>query len=586
MNNKTCGGIWVWAMIVVALLLGSCAQTSSNSEDEAVRWAEATLQNLTLEKRVAQLICTDISGIYLSEDDPKFQQWLKLAGDHGVGGFVLYGGTPRDVALLVNRLQQEATVPLLVSADFEGGPGQQVTGASEFPSNMAFAATGDEELMYRAAKIMAGEGLAMGIHLTYTPVSDLSIDPDNPQESVRSFGGDIGLIGRLLNAYVKGYHEVGMLTTAKHFPGRGNMRALVNFSGFNYLREPAAQLNQHEFKAFQLAIDAGVDFIMTEHIAVPMVADGSMLPASVEPKLVKGVIRDQLGFKGIITTDDLWYDHVTNRFGTEEVALKALEAGHDIVLKPKDPVATIKAIVDAVKSGRIPEEQINQSVMKLLVHKANLGLHQSKLVDVSRVGQVVGTVAHHAVIQEVADRSVTLIKNEGVLPRKEWDPKKTVHIILQKEEIQPTVRDLTMKMTAAFEGLTTFVLKPDLNTSIYETVKKRTKEADLILLSFMIQRTRHGDSAPIREEDLILIQEIIRDKPGNVMGMSFGNPHLIRKIPAIPCFLIGYGETGWYGNQSVYFDSFIKILKGDLIPSGKLPLTISSEFPIGFGLSY
>jgi len=429
---------------------------------------------------------------------------------------------------------------------------------------MAFAATRDTNLMYRAAKIMAEEGRAMGIQLTYTPVTDVSISPDNPQESVRSFGGDINLNGRMLKAYVKGYHEIGMLTTAKHFPGRGNMRAFPDFPGFNFLAEPAAEIEKNEFRAFQYAVDAGVDFIMTEHVAVPSVTGGSKLPASMEPKLIKGIIRDKLGFKGIITTDDLWYDYVIARFGQEEAAVKALQAGHDIVLKPKDPVATIRAIVDAVKTGRIREEQINNSVYKLLVYKAKLGLHKNRLVDEDRIGQMVGTVAHQKVIQEVADRSVTLLLNENVFPLKAWDPRTTVHMTLQKDDDQPAVKELVLKMTAAFPGITNFSLKPGQGQPYYQNVLKAAATAEMVILSLFIQRTRHGVAAPIREEDLKLINQLIAAKPGKVIAMSFGNPYLIMKIGNIPAFLTGYGETGWYGNQPVYFDSFIRILKGEL----------------------
>src|ERR1043165_5559447 len=159
-----------------------CLNVTGNAQSDPADLAKKTLASLTLEKKAAQLVCTEISGNYIADDDPKYQSWLSLARDHGVGGFVIYGGTPHSVAILLNKLQQAASVPILISTDFEGGPGQQVMGASEFPSNMAFAAAGDPDLMYRAAKIMGSEGRALGIHLTYTPVSDVSLSPDNPQE--------------------------------------------------------------------------------------------------------------------------------------------------------------------------------------------------------------------------------------------------------------------------------------------------------------------------------------------------------------------------------------------------------------------
>ena len=554
--------------------------------DEAGKWADETLAGLTLEKKIGQMICTEISGGYIAEDDPSLKQWVRLARDYGVGGFVLYGGTPRDVAHLLNRLQREAELPILMAADFEGGPGQQITGASEFPANMAFAAAGSEALMYEAAKVGAMEGRAMGIHLTYSPVVDVSLRPENPAESVRSFGADLDLLGRMVRAYVQGYQENGMLTTAKHFPGRGDVELMPSFPGFSYINKQAKDVEGQEFRAFKHAINAGVTFVMSEHIAVPSVTDGSELPASVEKKLATGWLRDRLGFKGILTTDDLWYDHVIKRFGPVDVAVMAVEAGHDVILKPKDPIATIQGLVAAVKSGRIAEARIDQSVRKLLYWKARLNLHKNRLVDEERVNALVGTPAHLAVVQRVADQSLTLLKNDGILPLKAGWLGSTVNISVQKSEFDPSPAALATKLAAAFPGIQNFILRPDIDPTVYDKVWPAAAEADLVILSLFVQRSRLADPAPFREGDLAFIKKIIAAKPKAVIAMSYGNPHLIRKIENVSVFLAGYGERGWFGNQTAYFDSFIKLLKGELKPNGKLPVKVSDKYPLGSGLSY
>ncbi len=554
--------------------------------DPAADLAKKTLASLSLEKKAAQIVCAEISGNYITDDDPRFQSWLTLARDHGIGGFVIYGGTPHSVAILLNKLQQAASIPILISTDFEGGPGQQVAGASEFPSNMAFAATGDPDLMYRAAKIMGQEGKALGIHLSYTPVSDVSVSPDNPQESGRSFGGDMELMKKMLNAYVKGYHESGMLTTSKHFPGRGDMKGGPSYPSFTTLNKSAAELESNEFTAFKNAVDAGVDFMMTEHIAIPSITGGSTLPASVEPKLVKGVIREKLGFKGIITSDDLWYDHVTSRFGKEEVAVMALQAGHDIVLKPKDPVATIQAIAAAVRNGKLTQAQIDESVYKLLYKKYSLALDRNKFVSIDNISKTVGTIEHKAVIQEVADKSVTILKNDNVLPLKNFNAAKTLHITIQKEDDQPNVRQLIRELNISLPGIHHFSLKPGIDKSTYAEIEKTAAGSDHVIISLFVQRDRHGDAAPLRNEDIELLRKLVQSKKNNVLIMSFGNPHLIRKITFAPSYLVGYGEGGFYGNQTVYFNSFIRILTGELKPSGKLPIKVSEQIGIGWGLTY
>ena len=549
-------------------------------------WVEQTLARLTLEKKIGQLICPDITAGYVAEGDPRLERWIRLARDFGVGMFVLYGGTPRDVASLLNRLQSEADIPILMAADFEGGPGQQVIGASEYPANMAFAAVGSEDLMYRAAAAAAVEGRAMGIHLTYTPVVDIAWRPENPTESVRSFGGDLDLLGRLVRAYVRGYHDNGMLTSAKHFPGRGDVERMPDNSVWTWINKPAEAVAGQEFTAFKHGIDAGVDFVMSEHIAVPSVTGGSELPASVERQLATGWLRDSLGFEGILTTDDLWYDHVVARFGAEEVALRAFEAGHDIILKPKDPVATIAAMVAAVRSGRIAEGRVDGAVRKLLHLKARLNLHNNRFVDESRVSEFVGMPAHLAIVQEVADRSLTLLRNDGVLPVASNRPAGAVNINIQKPEADPSPAALAAELSAAFPGIRSFTFRPDLDATVYERAWLAVTEADLVILSFFVPRDRLGDATPIRERDLAFIQRVIAAKPGGVVAVSYGNPHLIRKIPEVSAFLVGYGERGWFGNQQVYFKSFIKALTGEIEPSGRLPVRVSERFPIGSGLGY
>jgi beta-N-acetylhexosaminidase len=553
---------------------------------EAAAWVDATLAGLTLEGKIGQIVTSDIAGWYVADGDPRLARWTALARDHGLGMFVLYGGTPRDVAHLTNRLQRAAKLPLLISADFEGGPGQQVAGASEYPANMAFAAAGDEDLMARAAAAAAVEGRAMGIHLTYTPVVDIAWRPDNPAESVRSFGGDLDLLGRMVRAYVRGYHENGMLTSAKHFPGRGDVGDFPGHPGWAWIGKPAAEVEAQEFRAFKHGIDAGVDFVMTEHIAVPSVTDGSDLPASVEAKLVTGWLKGKLGFKGVVTSDDLWYDHVVARFGAEEVAVRAFEAGHDVILKPKDPVATIAALAEAVRSGRVPESRVDEAARKVLTLKARLGLHEARFVDEARVGEAVGTPAHQALVQEVADRSLTLLKNEGAvvpLARRAGAWPKIVNVGVQKAAEDPSPAQLAAKLAAAFPGTRSFTLRPDQDPAYRETVRKAASEADVVVLSLFVPRDRMGDAAPLRDADLALIARICAAKPGAVVAMSYGNPHLVRKLPGVAAFLVGYGERGWFGNQAVYFDSFLKALKGELAPGGRLPVRVSDAYPIGAG---
>jgi beta-N-acetylhexosaminidase len=424
----------------------------------------------------------------------------------------------------------------------------------------------------------------MGIRLTYSPVVDLSTQPEGPAESVRSFGSDVNLLGRLVKAYIRGYMDGGMLATAKHYPGRGNVEAWPAQPLFTMIKKSAAQMESEDLAAFKKAIEAGVPLVMTEHIVVPSLTDGSDFPASVEPKLATLWLREKLGFQGILTTDDLWYDHVVNRFGPVEVGVKALQAGHDLLLKPKDASAMIRGVVEAVKAGQVSEAHVNQAVRKLLSWKARLRLPANRYVDESKVNATVGTQEHWALAQEVADRSLTLLKNDGVLPIPPDALKNAVNISIQKLESDPSPPMLSMKLKAAFPSIRDFTLRPDLDPAGYTRVFEAAKAADLVVLSLFVQRDRLGDATPLRAGDVSLINRIVEAKPKRVVAMSYGNPHLIRRLNTVPAFIVGYGERGWFGNQPIYFDSFIKWVRGEIKAEGRLPVNISDEYRVGSGI--
>jgi beta-N-acetylhexosaminidase len=555
------------------------------SHEEAIAWAEKTLAGLSLKQKIGQMICEQMRGDVV-QDSSEFEKLLKLARESEIGAFVIYGGSPVETATVINRLQQESKFPLLMTIDFEGGPGQQLKGATEFPGNMALAAVGSEQLAYEVGKVGAEEGRACGFHVTYSPVVDVSTRPHYPASSVRSFGGDVELLGRMAAAYIRGYQENGMLTTAKHFPGRGDVDAIPGTS-FTANNKPADQVVAEEFRAFKAAIDAGVTYVMTEHVAVPSVTGGSNRPASVEKELVTGWLKEKLGFNGIITSDDLWYPHVIERFGPVKVCVMAVQAGHDAVLKPADTVAAIDGLAAAVNAGDISEKQIDGSVKKILYWKARLNLHINRFVDLEKIPAVVACKKHTDVLNTLADSSLTLLVNRGFFPTDMSKFGKIVHISVQKNPKDANVAVIASKLTSAFPDVDHYALGAEgaaLNSA--EKVLDAAKTADLIVVSLLCQRGGPGDNAPINNDDLALLQQVIKAKPKATIVMSYGNPYFVEKLTNASAFVVGYGEAGWYGNQTIYADSFVRLLKGRITPKGRLPVAVSSETPIGSGIAY
>jgi beta-N-acetylhexosaminidase len=564
---------------------GAVAQRLTAPHDEAERWALSTLRSLALEAKVSQMVCEQIRGGYVSESDDQYQYWLKLAREYGIGGFVVYGGTPMETASLLNRLQKAARIPLLVSADFEGGPGQQMVGASEFPANMALSATRSAELAYEVGRAGAVEGRAVGIHLTYSPVVDIQTRPDNPGLSVRSFGGDLELLGRMVSAYIKGYQDNGMLATAKHYPGRGEVE-LIPGTEFTINRKPADRVEQEDLQAFRKAIEAGVTFVMSEHIAVPALTGGSDLPASVDRTLATDWLRGKLGFKGVLTSDDLWYPKVSDRFGAERAGVMAIKAGHDVLLKPADAIKMIKAVVAAVKAGEISEARLDDSVRRLLYWKARLNLHRNRFVDLDRIPSVVGAKTHQDLVRRIADDSVTLLINKGVLPFKRDAIGKVLHVLIQKNENDAAPTAVAARMQALLPGARVFQFRPGADPDLFQRAVQAAREADTVIVSLFYQRTVYKDNGPLPAAERRLVEDLCRAKPRSTVVMTYGNPYLVTSTPEAPAFVVGYGEGGFYGNQLIYVESFFRLVTGALAPKGLLPVRVSDDFPIGAGIRY
>ncbi|TKJ29026.1 hypothetical protein CEE39_09545 [bacterium (candidate division B38) B3_B38] len=428
--------ILLLSVVSLSLACGSSKTTGEKvvySHDEAMEWAEKTLNTLSVEEKVAQMVWEQMDGHYIPEDTEKYQYLKRLVEKYGIGGFVLYGGEPHDTAYLLNKLQKASKIPLMVSADFENGCGQQITGAVWFPGNMALGALQDEKLAYKVGKAGAREGRAIGIHWTYSPVVDVQNNPQNPVLSVRSFGEDVEWLSRLSAAQIRGFQENGMLATAKHYPGRGDVE-LIPGTEFTINRDPLEELTKVELFAFQKAVYAGVGAIMTEHIIIPAMQEGGELPASMSEETI-GWIRDKTGFQGIITSDDLWYEKITKNYGAEESCIRAVKTGHDTILKPADAEKTIIALAEAVKNGDISEERIDDSVRRILYWKAKLGLHKQRLVDLDKIDRVVGCREHRELNLQIAQASLTLLNNEGVLPIT-TDVKELVHISIMREGLE------------------------------------------------------------------------------------------------------------------------------------------------------
>ena len=386
-------------------------------------WAEITLDQLTLREKAGQLIMPWVLGDFAPEGSASHERIAEYVEEQGVGGVIMSVGTPTDVAAKLNDLQGHARVPLLVAADLETGAGFRMRGAvhlpgrvdlggaTDFPPLMAVGATGDTSLAYEMGRITAIEARAIGVHVPFAPVLDVNNNPDNPIINVRSFGADPQEVSRMGIAFMQGIQDHGAIATGKHFPGHGDTDT-DSHQALPVIRHDRIRMDSVELHPFQEAVDAGIGGIMTAHISVSSLNGGLLEPSTLSSAVLTGLLREDMGFDGLIFTDAMDMSAIARTYRAGEAAVRAIEAGADVILMPPSVEQAIDGIVEAVNSERLSEARIDESVMRILEAKQNLKLDTDRFVAIDNLGSLVGIPAHTSVADIIAERSITLLKND------------------------------------------------------------------------------------------------------------------------------------------------------------------------------
>ncbi|HMG96770.1 MAG TPA: glycoside hydrolase family 3 N-terminal domain-containing protein, partial [Gemmatimonadaceae bacterium] len=395
-------------MLALGLLLAAAACKTGGSPTESgqlgaatsSRWTDSVLASLTLREKAAQIVWPSVLGDYASGDSPQWRRLTQYIQQEKVGGFTISVGSPTELAAKLNALQSMSKIPLLFGADLEAGAGFRARGgyfvpnaidlggAIVFPPEMAIGATRDTTLAYEQGRLTALEGRALGIHIAYAPVLDVNNNPDNPVINTRSYGEDPSLAARMGVAFIHGLQDHGMIATGKHFPGHGDT-GVNSHLALPIVTVSRSRLDTVELVPFRAAVNGGVGAIMSFHGAMPAL-DSSNVPGTLSPKVLTGLLRGEMGFKGIIISDAMDMRGVLDQFGAAEAVKRAVSAGIDVLIQPLDIPQTIDAVVDGVKEGRYTEARLDSSVRRILEAKRRLGLARNKLVDLSALRFLVG----------------------------------------------------------------------------------------------------------------------------------------------------------------------------------------------------
>ena len=379
------------------------------------------------EEKVGQLFAIWVRVQFLNDADPIFVQLRDNIRKYHVGslvmsvpvdGPVLLKSSPSVTADLLNRLQRTSNLPLIVSADFERGVSMRLNGTTVFPHAMAFGATGKMEDAEIFGRITALESRAIGVHWNFFPDADVNSNPANPIINTRSFGGDPTQVGDFVAAYIRGAHEGGMLVTAKHFPGHGDT-ATDSHLGVAEVTGDRARLDAVELPPFKHAIDAGVDAVMVAHVTVPALDPDPNRVATTSKSIVDGLLKEEMGFKGLVVTDALDMAGLTRIYAKDigREAVDSFKAGNDMLIIPPNLDASYRSMMQAVHSGEISRQRLDQSVRKILELKASVGLNKARLADLSQLSNEIAKPENLEVGQRIADEAITLVRDNGkVIP--------------------------------------------------------------------------------------------------------------------------------------------------------------------------
>ena len=576
------------SIVVIALMVSVSA---SGQDRNAEQWAERTLRSMSVDQKIGQLLIPPVNAGFRNIEGEGFAPIRKNLTEFHLGGVHIFGysshrpfesGDAAGAALLIHDMQRTAKVPLLITADFEGGVGYILPGGTRFPLAMSIGATGDEELAYRVGRAVAGEGRALGANVNFYPVVDVQNNPANPIINIRSFGEDPAKVSSLSIAYIRGLQEGGMIATAKHFPGHGDV-ATDSHLELPVLSVDRKRLDTIELPPFKASIDAGVGAVMSAHIFLPAIDTEKGLPATLSRNALTGLLREDLGFKGLIITDALDMHGVTLHFSNEEAAVRSVEAGADVVLFPPDVERAFNGIKAAVQSGRITEARLNESVRQILRAKARVGLHRYQPPDLLRLSSVVGSQANRDLSQSISDRAVTLVRDEkNALPLR-LDPSKSVlHVNLLDSRVGWREgipgRVLAAEMPLRYPKTTTVQIDDGSTATEYAMTRGMANIVDAVVVTAFIRVAAYKGSIDLTPAQMSLLRDLSKlDKP--FVFVLFGSPYLLHHVPELPSYMLTY-DVHYAAERAA-----VKAIAGEIPISGRLPISLPGLYPVGHGLT-
>ncbi|MGH7532262.1 MAG: glycoside hydrolase family 3 protein [Gemmatimonadales bacterium] len=537
----------------------------------------ALLLQLSPRQKLAQLVMPWVAGNYQAFDDSALVRATGWVDSLQVGGIIVSTGSPLDVAAKLNFLQRRSPLPLLVAADLESGTAGRFLGGTAFPTNMGVAATGRELDAYEMGRITALEGRAVGIGLALAPVADVNNNPANPIINTRSFGEDAGRVGILVDAEVRGMEDHGLPATAKHFPGHGDTGTDSHIA-LPVITSDWTRLDTLELVPFRSAIDAGVTAVMSAHIALPGLDSGAIRPATLDPAILTGILRDSLSFHGIIITDALDMGALVTTYGGGKAAVLAFLAGADLLLQPADPTEALDSLVQAYADHRITDDRLDRSVRKVLELKRSLGLFRQRTVDLETIPLVVGDSAFQREAKDVAQRAVVLVKDSAGTVDSLRRTHRRITLVTYGDENAPNVGvRLAQELRVAGHAVNQFKLWAMSGPASYDSARVLIAKNGYVIFAASVRTSAWRGTLALPDAWAQLVDSTARSRP--TVLVSEGSPYIIQQAPSAGSYVIGWTPNA-FAEMAIG-----KALGGTAPITGHLPISIPPLFSLGTGIT-
>jgi beta-N-acetylhexosaminidase len=569
----------------------SGAGAKASGSKSSTSGTPALLRSLSLHDRIAQLFVVRGYGDYPPSDDTEYERFIRWIRQDHVGGFIIAGhirdgnvipAQPFELAAFVNHMQRVSKLPLLVASDFERGASMRVAETARFPYMMAFGAAHDLSATRELGAATAREARAMGVNWVFAPDADVNNNPDNPIINTRSFGEDPQAVAQNVGAFIDGAHSAAadyVLVTAKHFPGHGDT-AEDSHMQLAQLNQTKERIESLELVPFRAAIEHGVDSVMTAHMSVPAF-EPAAIPATVSSHILTGLLRDELGFKGLIVTDALEMQGISSLYTQGEAAVRAIEAGADVLLMPTDPGACIRAIEAAVKSRRLSTARINASAARVIMAKQRLGLMRKRTVDLEALSNQIKEPRLDALADLVAEKAFTLVKDDKHLfPM----PQANGSCLIVMTDGQFSRRGETIfhelntyPLNAAADQVKVYLTNSAMPAELLNAIAAQTAQCKQIYVAaFVTVAANRGDVA--LQGGLAPFLNTLTDGPAPVALISLGNPYLLRTFPKVAA----YAATFSSAESSELATA--RAMLGEIAITGRLPVSIPGFAKMGDGL--